>query len=135
MSKMKTYYEILESPPNSSIEELKSNYKRLILQHHPDKNSNSTSGEGNVIIEAWNTLRDDEKRKLYDAEIFQNQIHQSYNVFGKFSVSELSEPQRCRCSGEYFLDDESRTELLASSTDEELLIECSECSLVIQVTR
>lgn len=130
---MKTYYEILESSTESSTEELKSNYRRLILQHHPDKNNDSP--QGNEIIEAWNTLRDVTKRKLYDAEIFQNQIHQSYNVFGKFTVSELTEPQRCRCSGEYCLDDESRTELLTSSTDEELLIECSECSLVIQVTR
>lgn len=129
---MKTYYEILESSPASSTEQLRINYKRLILQHHPDKNTESS--EGNRIIEAWNTLRDDVKRRLYDAEVFQNQIQQSYNVFGKFTVSELSEPQACRCSGNYFLDDETRTELL-TSTDEEVLIECSECSLVIQVTR
>lgn len=132
---MKSFYEILESSPSSTFAELKSNYKRLILQHHPDKNSDSS--EGNEIIKAWNTLRDDVKRRLYDAEIFQNQIHQSYNVFGKFTVSEMTVPQQCRCSGEYFLDDETRTELLTSSTstDEEVLIECSECSLVIQVTR
>ncbi|KAL5291084.1 hypothetical protein ACFFRR_010476 [Megaselia abdita] len=128
---MRNYYEVLESSPDSSTDDLKSNYKRLILLHHPDKSSNSS--KGNEIIEAWNILRDEGKRKLYDAEIFQDQIQQSYNVFGKFTVSELSQPKTCRCSGEYFLDDETRTEILEG--EEEVLIECSECSLVIQVTR
>uniref|UniRef100_T1GVU0 J domain-containing protein n=1 Tax=Megaselia scalaris TaxID=36166 RepID=T1GVU0_MEGSC len=127
---MKSFYEILECSPNSTHEELKNSYKQLILQYHPDKNADSSIG--NEIIEAWNTLRDENKRKLYDAEIFQTQIQQSYNIFGNYTVSDLSTPIPCRCSGHYLLDDEAKEDLLINP-EEEILIECSECSLVIQV--
>ena len=34
-------YELLESRENDDIEKIKSNYHRLLLTYHPDKNSNS----------------------------------------------------------------------------------------------
>lgn len=34
-------YELLESRENDDIEKIKSNYHRLLLTCHPDKNSNS----------------------------------------------------------------------------------------------
>jgi curved DNA-binding protein CbpA len=35
-------YELLESKETDDIEKIKSNYHRLLLAYHPDKNSNST---------------------------------------------------------------------------------------------
>jgi DnaJ-class molecular chaperone len=50
--------------PKSSIEEIKTSYRQLILKHHPDK-----GGDLSVFLNlktAYDVLRDPDKRKKYD---------------------------------------------------------------------
>lgn len=65
----KEYYAILGVSSDASEEELKKAYRRLALQHHPDKNpGDPRSGERfKEISEAYAVLADQAKRRQYDA--------------------------------------------------------------------
>ncbi len=62
------YYEILGVDRNASNEELKANYRKLALQYHPDRNPGSQEAEEKFkeAAEAYEVLRDPEKRNIYD---------------------------------------------------------------------
>jgi len=62
------YYEILEIPETSTIDEIKKSYRRLSMIYHPDKNKNNmdTTAKFQKISEAYETLGDPEKKKEYD---------------------------------------------------------------------
>lgn len=69
-----TFYQILGLDKNASQEEIKQSYKKLILQHHPDKGGNEE--EFKKIQEAYETLGDPNKRRVYDNPIPSHQgIH------------------------------------------------------------
>ena len=65
-------YKILELPPPlekySSINDIKKNYRKLALIHHPDKNSNTEYSKNNFqkINAAYNILSDEKEREKYD---------------------------------------------------------------------
>ena len=62
------FYEILEVPETSSIDEIKKSYRRLSMMYHPDKNKNNPDATSKFqkISEAYETLGDSEKKKEYD---------------------------------------------------------------------
>jgi len=61
------YYEILGVPKNASNEELKSAFRRLARQFHPDVNKESDAEERfKEINEAYAVLSDQDKRSVYD---------------------------------------------------------------------
>jgi molecular chaperone DnaJ len=64
----KGYYETLGVDKNASEEEIKKAYRKMALQHHPDKNSGDTESEEKFkgINEAYSVLSDGEKRRNYD---------------------------------------------------------------------
>ena len=60
------YYELLGVNKSASAEEIRSAYKRLLRQAHPD--TGGTSGLFIVIEQAWETLSDPARRASYDRE-------------------------------------------------------------------
>ena len=66
MSK-RDYYEILDLPKTASKDEIKTQYRKLALQYHPDRNKSPDAEEKfKEISEAFAVLSDDQKRAQYD---------------------------------------------------------------------
>ncbi|CEI86537.1 hypothetical protein G6F70_001366 [Rhizopus microsporus] len=64
LKKEEDLYSILNCVDSSTSEQIRTEYKRLALQHHPDKNSNSAQFD--KIKAAYDILGDPAKRALYD---------------------------------------------------------------------
>lgn len=64
----KDYYDVLGVPRSASEGEVKSAYRKLAKQYHPDKNAGDSKASERFkeIGEAYAVLADAEKRKLYD---------------------------------------------------------------------
>ena len=59
----KNYYNILQVSSNATQKEIKSSYRKLVLQYHPDKNQNINDDKIKEINEAYNILSNNEKKK------------------------------------------------------------------------
>lgn len=67
MSAKRDYYEVLGVSKTASANEIKSQYRKLALKFHPDRNkSNEAVEHFKEISEAYAVLSDSEKRKVYD---------------------------------------------------------------------
>jgi DnaJ family protein C protein 7 len=64
----KDYYKILEIDKSANENQIKKAYRKLAIQHHPDKNPNDENAEARFkdIGEAYETLSDPQKRARYD---------------------------------------------------------------------
>lgn len=60
------YYDILGVSKDASDSEIKKAHRKLALKHHPDKNQGATSEKFKEINQAYEVLKDEEKRKIYD---------------------------------------------------------------------
>ncbi len=62
------YYEILEVSRTCSGSELKKSYRKLAMKYHPDRNPNDKEAEEKfkLLSEAYEVLKDDKKRAIYD---------------------------------------------------------------------
>jgi DnaJ-class molecular chaperone len=105
----KDYYQILSVSEQATEEQIKKSYRKLALEHHPDRNPNDPKSEERFkeITEAYGVLMDPLKRKEYDQyrsnpfggaqggpqfrysqqEIFENMFRQA---FGKDIFNDLN---------------------------------------------
>lgn len=62
------YYRILGVSREASDEEIKKAYRKLVFEHHPDRNPNSPQAEEKIreINTAYEVISDAEKRRTYD---------------------------------------------------------------------
>ncbi len=82
------YYEVLGLQRTASLDEIKKAYRRLAVQHHPDKNPGDHTAEEKFkeAAEAYGVLSDEEKRARYD-----RYGHQGVSGMGGFDPNQFSD--------------------------------------------
>jgi curved DNA-binding protein CbpA len=84
---MVNYYKILKISPNATAAEIKSAYRRLAREIHPDVNGDSEEAtrEFAIVVKAYEVLSDKQKRSRYDRQFRKAQaarsIHNTDSVF------------------------------------------------------
>jgi molecular chaperone DnaJ len=65
---MRDYYDVLGVDRSADADAIKRAYRKLALQHHPDRNNGSPEAESRFkeLTEAYEVLRDSDKRAAYD---------------------------------------------------------------------
>jgi len=65
---MADYYQLLGVSKGASSDEIKKAYRKLALKYHPDRNQDSKENDDRFkqVTEAYEVLRDSEKRSIYD---------------------------------------------------------------------
>lgn len=79
-SEMKDYYKILGVSPTASQSEIKSSFYRLAKMYHPDVNKN-TAEKFKEINEAYETLSDEFKKRVYDQQLNRRDQQQAYSRY------------------------------------------------------
>jgi len=83
MSAKRDYYEVLGVSKSDSVDAIKSQYRKLALKFHPDRNKSPEAAEHfKEISEAYAVLSDPEKKKLYDQ-------YGHAGVDGKYSTEDI----------------------------------------------
>lgn len=69
MAIKQNHYDVLGVSPRASLDEIRSAYRRLVRQAHPDVSTNSSHASISAINEAWNVLSDPAKRRSFDLSL------------------------------------------------------------------
>lgn len=80
------YYEVLGVTREASDSEIKASYRKLAMQYHPDRNPGNREAEDRFkeAAEAYEVLRDPEKRRIYNQYGHQGLEGTGFSGFGGF---------------------------------------------------
>jgi len=86
MTGKRDYYEVLGVSKSANESELKAAYRKLALKFHPDRNPDNKEAEEKFkeAAEAYEVLRDPQKRQIYDQYGHQGLEGQGFSGFGGF---------------------------------------------------
>jgi molecular chaperone DnaJ len=109
MASRKDYYEVLGVSKDADDETIKKAYRKLAMQHHPDRNVGDEEAEAKFkeCAEAYEVLRDPQKRNRYDryghagldgGGVPQfNDVHSIFDLFGEvFGLGDIFGRQQGR---------------------------------------
>ena len=65
---MPDFYNVLGVDKTASPDEIKKAYRKLSMQHHPDRNQTDTTELFQQISQAYDTLGNPEKKRMYDLQ-------------------------------------------------------------------
>jgi len=69
-AKVLTHYEVLKVPRTASAQEIKDAYRRQVLLKHPDQNKSPNAQEEiKLVLDAYRTLNNPQKKQEYDASL------------------------------------------------------------------
>lgn len=79
MEKTEDYYRILEVSPDATVEAIKTAFRRLARQYHPDLNPEDpvAAEQFKLISQAYEVLSDSNRRRRYDREFHEHQRQQT----------------------------------------------------------
>lgn len=130
------FYDVLQVSQNASQDDIRKSYQQLILRHHPDKNEEKSESLHIFlkIDQAYKVLKNPVTRKEYDSKRFQQTARCQMIIHDTIARQDFlfDESNKvfysvCKCGGWYILEEEG------SSLEDEFIICCDECSLVIKV--
>ena len=78
---MINYYQVLQVQEGSDRDEIRNSFRKLVKKYHPDKNKTtgiSSEDKIKLLIKAYKTLTDSEKRIHYDTQLQNNNIRDFY---------------------------------------------------------
>ena len=86
MTSKRDYYDILGVSRQADGNEIKAKYRKLALKYHPDRNPGDKEAEENFkeAAEAYEVLRDEEKRRIYDQFGHEGLQGTGFSGFGGF---------------------------------------------------
>jgi diphthamide biosynthesis protein 4 len=131
-------YEVLGVEPTCTQEDIKTAYKKRILECHPDKlsglsNSNSDNEEFLRVQRAWKLLSSTEERQKYDNAVLGTAVISR----DTHSITEFTRVKgadggdlfilSCRCGDRYEISEED----LADGYN---TVQCNGCSLYLSIT-
>ncbi|KAF9923527.1 Diphthamide biosynthesis protein 4 [Linnemannia zychae] len=137
---LKDYYAILDVSQDATVTEIKQQYQRLLLIHHPDKQLQQQASSTDLksiplqdIKEAWECLREPNHRAFYDSSLQAMRLHANGQVHDDIDLDDMEYDEEsgsytspCRCSGEYIIS-EDELELGVDT------VGCSTCSLIVRI--
>ena len=79
---MTDYYHTLGIDYNATADDIKRAYRKLSFENHPDRNLNKDKSNKKIaeINNAYETLKDPNKKKIYDTELNLNKMFNSNNL-------------------------------------------------------
>ncbi|MFT3742312.1 MAG: DnaJ domain-containing protein [Gammaproteobacteria bacterium] len=114
-NEQRDFYQVLKMSRTASQSEISKAFKLLSRENHPDKNNGNETDEYRAIAAAYDTLKDVEKRKVYDNYL--NQGHNKAVEEVSIAAENISEQRQAEAEAEAQAEEASTRARSARSED------------------